>query len=131
MAHITWTITNGKRIPHVHGRNSGHFPSRVQVAARKGRATGFVPVERKRVCVLNEVEAEQLEHHGVSYPCLSASRRHAHYTRKAVQLLIKKGEARWVGGTENVMTFVRARTWQPKDSGGMTVNQMVPGGACY
>lgn len=85
----------------------------------------------KRICILNEHEAERLELHGESFPCNNADRQHTHYSREAVEALIAKDEARWVGSGENVACFTMGKTWQPMLSGGMNVMQMVPGGAVY
>ena len=125
LAKITVTITNGRRIVHTQGRDA-----RPRFERRSSPA-GMHSYHTKRVCVLNEHEAERLEHYHESFPCTDAGRPHTHYSRAAAEELVRKDEARWVGEGMNVLTFTAGKTWQPLNSGGMTVMQMVPGGAVY
>ena len=126
MANVTVTWTNGRKTTHVQGRDPRPTFAR---KGSKNRATTDRPL--KSVCVLNEAEAEQLEIYGRTFPCNHATRRHTHYSRAKAEQLVNAGEARWVGNGVNVLTYLQAKTWQPMNSGGMTVMQMVPGGATY
>lgn len=126
MAKVTVTWTNGRKMTHVQGRES-HPHNRFE--RRSGVPRHTSAHHCKRVCVLNEDEAYQMEVHHVAFPCHNASRPHTHYSREQAEVLVDSGEARWIGG--NVMVFVRAKTWLPMPSGGMTVMQMVPGVAVY
>lgn len=121
MANVTITWTNGRKITHVQGRAS--MPRKHSGAKANWQS--------KRVCILNEAEAEKLELHGQSFPCNNAERPHTHYSREAVERLVAQDEARWVGNGQNVAMFTVGKTWQPMLSGGMNVMQMVPGGALY
>ena len=126
MANVTVTWTNGRKTTHVQGRDPRPKFARKSSGGRVNTDRLF-----KNVCILNEAEAEKLELHGQNFPCNNANRPHTHYTREAVEKLVASGEARWVGNGQNIATFVVGKTWMPMNSGGMTVMQMVPGGALY
>lgn len=62
-----------------------------------------------RVCVLQEEESNQLEHHGIEHRCNSG--RHRHYSSRRAHELVKAGEARWVGRGKRRICMMRARCW--------------------
>jgi hypothetical protein len=62
-----------------------------------------------RICVLQENEANQFEHHGIEHRCNSG--RHRHYSSRRAHELVKLGDAQWVGRGKRRIRMLRARTW--------------------
>jgi len=100
---------------------------RPQFVPKAATPRATVDHQCKRVCVLNEAQAERVEYCGENFPCQGAN--HRHYTRAVVERMVDRGQAQWVGKGRNVATFVKSKMWQPMMSGGTNVMQMIPGGA--
>jgi hypothetical protein len=80
--------------------------------------TGVKAKQRRRVCLLSARDARWLEDHGISQPCFGSQCQHAHHTRARIADLVKRGELRWVGESQNVACWPEARVWKGVPSGG-------------
>ena len=93
---------------------------------------------RSNVCLLTPNQAFQLESKGIVPSC----REHRHISRAKANALVEEIavyrddagnfirllEVRWIGKGKRYLVFVRSRNWERRDSAGMIVMQLVPGG---
>lgn len=72
--------------------------------------------ELRRICVLSEAASYALEHWGITQPCYGECS-HLHYTRAAVEELVRENVMRWIGQGKNIAAWTGGREWKPKPSG--------------
>jgi hypothetical protein len=62
-----------------------------------------------QICILSEEALRTLIHSGIAHRC--SSRRHQHFSRAAVDGLVKSGDLIWVGKHKKVAAYLNARSW--------------------
>ncbi|MGA7885282.1 MAG: hypothetical protein WCA44_06020 [Acidobacteriaceae bacterium] len=124
MAHIS-TVQTGFRVEtHVHGRVYRQQPSRKREQTTSARIQRKA-VQRRRVCLLSARDARWLEEYAIPQPCSGPGCNHAHHTRKEIERMVKAGQLRWVGDSQNVASWPEDTRWISRRSQGFATMQLV------
>ena len=128
MAHIETVQTGFRVITHVRGRVTRYQAGQSKQRRPEQSLTARLQVKtrvRLRICLLSAKDAEHLEEYQISQPCQGPGCRHTHHSREQIAALVKSGDLRWVGGSENVAAWGNPREWR----GGGLAMQWVPLGS--
>jgi hypothetical protein len=101
MAHIETVQTGMRVITHVRGR----IYRSQQMGPRAPKVRTILSTTKKlrrTVCLLSAKEAEWLQDFGISQPCFGPQCNHKHMTRSEVEKMVKAGDVRWIGESQNV-----------------------------